>query len=86
MKNQIKIKVSLSFDLKDIDDKYSSWNTVFNKTSEEVLIKDSGNIDLEFLQKEIKSQVLDILVKSQKFAEQSDILIVKKQEEDFNTL
>jgi hypothetical protein len=83
MKNSFKLKISITLETKT-DEIYSSWKDAFTKVSDETLIIDSENATVEAMQKIIKTQMNDVLIKAQNFVENSNLL--QKNEEDNFTL
>lgn len=83
MKNQFKFKVSVTLETKT-DENYSSWRDVFTKVSDETLVLDSDNITVDGLQKIIKNQMNEVLVKTQNFVETSSL--IAKSDDDVLSL
>jgi len=83
MKNHFKFKVSVTLETKT-DENYSSWRDVFTKVSDETLVLDSDNITVDGLQKIIKNQMNEVLVKTQNFVETSSL--IAKSDDDVLSL
>ncbi len=79
MKNLFKLKISVTLETKT-DENYSSWRDAFTKVNDETLVIDSETATIEAMQKIVKNQMNEVLIKTQNFIENGNLL--QKNEED----
>lgn len=74
----LKLKISVTLETKDETKSYESWKDTFTKVNDETLVLTTETATVESLQKIVKNNMNDVLLKIQNYIEVSELL--KKEE------